>query len=131
MLFNQQNSTAQRKKSTEKWNDLTGVSLICQGTKMNMQASLTPGPVLYTVNIVTYNLQMSIFTFYEFIVGHASTHKFICLLISVPSKALSGASLVMQWLRIRLPMQGTRGVRALVREDPTCRGATKPMRHNY
>ena len=27
-------------------------------------------------------------------------------------------------------MQGTR-VRALVWEDPTCRGATKPMRHNY
>ena len=40
------------------------------------------------------------------------------------------ASLVAQWLRIRLPMQGTR-VRALVREDPTCRGATKPLRHNY
>ena len=34
-----------------------------------------------------------------------------------------------QWLRIRLPMQGTR-VRALVREDPTCRGATKPTSHN-
>ena len=33
-------------------------------------------------------------------------------------------SLVAQWLRIRLPMQGTR-VRALVWEDPTCRGATK------
>ena len=27
-------------------------------------------------------------------------------------------------------MQGT-WVRALVREDPTCRGAPKPMRHNY
>ena len=27
-------------------------------------------------------------------------------------------------------MQGTR-VRALVREDPTCRGATKPVHHNY
>ena len=27
-------------------------------------------------------------------------------------------------------MQGTR-VRALVQEDPTCRGATKPVRHNY
>ena len=27
-------------------------------------------------------------------------------------------------------MQGTR-VRALVWEDPTCRGATKPVRHNY
>ena len=40
------------------------------------------------------------------------------------------ASLVAQWLRIHLPMQGTR-VRALVREDPTCRGATKPVHHNY
>ena len=40
-----------------------------------------------------------------------------------------GTSLVVKWLRIRLPMQGTR-VRALVREDPTCRGATKPVRHN-
>ena len=28
------------------------------------------------------------------------------------------------------PMQGTR-VRALVWEDPTCRGATKPVQHNY
>ena len=42
----------------------------------------------------------------------------------------SQTSLVAQWLRIRLPMQGTR-VQALVREDPTCRGATKPVRHNY
>ena len=40
------------------------------------------------------------------------------------------ASLVAQWLRIRLPMQGTR-VRALVQEDPTCCGATKPVSHNY
>ena len=41
-----------------------------------------------------------------------------------------GASLVVQWLRIRLPMQGT-WVQALVREDLTCRGATKPVHHNY
>ena len=34
-----------------------------------------------------------------------------------------GASLVAQWLRVHLPMQGTR-VRA--REDPTCCGATRP-----
>ena len=27
-------------------------------------------------------------------------------------------------------MQGTQ-VRALIREDPTCHGATKPVRHNY
>ena len=40
------------------------------------------------------------------------------------------ASLVAQWLRIHLPMQGTH-VRALVQEDPTRRGATKPVRHNY
>ena len=40
------------------------------------------------------------------------------------------ASLVAHWLRIRLPMQGTR-VRALVWEDPTCRGATWPVSHNY
>ena len=39
-----------------------------------------------------------------------------------------GTSLVAQWLRIRLPVQGPR-VRAL--EVPTCHGATEPMRHNY
>ncbi|KAJ8784989.1 hypothetical protein J1605_007545 [Eschrichtius robustus] len=41
-----------------------------------------------------------------------------------------GASLVAQWLRICLLMQGTR-VRALVWEDPTCHGATGPVSHNY
>ena len=40
------------------------------------------------------------------------------------------ASLVAQWLGVRLPMQGTQ-VRALVQEDPTCRRATRPVRHNY
>ncbi|KAJ8790301.1 hypothetical protein J1605_021378 [Eschrichtius robustus] len=40
------------------------------------------------------------------------------------------ASLVAQWLRICLLMQGTR-VRAPVWEDPTCRGATRPVSHNY
>ena len=40
------------------------------------------------------------------------------------------ASLVAQWLRIYLPMQGTR-VQALGWEDPTCRGATRPVSHNY
>ena len=41
-----------------------------------------------------------------------------------------GASLLVQWLRICLPMQRT-WVQALVQEDPTCHGATKPVRHNY
>ena len=45
-------------------------------------------------------------------------------------KSEMGASLVAQCLRICLPMQGT-WVQALVREDPTCRGATRPVSHNY
>ena len=40
------------------------------------------------------------------------------------------ASLVAQWLGIRLTMQGTR-VRALVWEGPTCRRATGPVSHGY
>ena len=43
---------------------------------------------------------------------------------------VQGASLVAQWLRICLLMQGT-WIRALVWEDPTCRGATRPVSHNY
>ena len=45
-------------------------------------------------------------------------------------KVTSRASLVAQWLRICLPMQGT-WVRALVWEDPTCHGAAAPVSHNY
>ena len=48
----------------------------------------------------------------------------------LPPKHLPRASLVVQWLRIRLPMQGTQ-VQALAREDPSCHGATKPVSHNY
>ena len=50
-----------------------------------------------------------------------------------PSWALNShyrASLEVQWLRICLPIQGTR-VWALVQEDPTCHRATKSVRHNY
>ena len=54
---------------------------------------------------------------------------FWCWVILV-SKRKTRASLVVQWLRICLPMQGTR-VRALVWEDPTCRGATRPVSHSY
>ena len=50
--------------------------------------------------------------------------------MAIIKKSTNRASLVAQWLRIRLPMQGTR-VRAMVREDPTCCRATKPVRHNY
>ena len=49
---------------------------------------------------------------------------------SPAQKFAMGASLVVQWLRSHLPMQGTR-VWSLVWEDPTCHRATKPVRHNY
>ena len=62
--------------------------------------------------------------------GHMNgAYRFINYDLTVLEDAFR-TSLVAQWLRICLPMQGTR-VRALVREDPTCRGATKPVHHNY
>ena len=45
-------------------------------------------------------------------------------------KKRGGASLVAQWLRVCLPVQGTQ-VRALVWEDPTCRRAAGPVSHSY
>ena len=41
-----------------------------------------------------------------------------------------GTSLVAQWTGIHLPTQGT-WVWSLVQADPTCRGTTKPVCHNY
>ena len=40
-----------------------------------------------------------------------------------------GASLVAQWLRVCLPIQGTQ-VPSLVWEDPACHGATGPVSHS-
>ena len=54
---------------------------------------------------------------------------FLCTIYLILRLTL-GISLVVQWLKICLPMQGTE-VRSLAREDPTCRGAIKPVRHNY
>uniref|UniRef100_A0A8C9B9K5 Reverse transcriptase domain-containing protein n=1 Tax=Phocoena sinus TaxID=42100 RepID=A0A8C9B9K5_PHOSS len=39
-------------------------------------------------------------------------------------------SLVAQWLRVCLPVQGTQ-VRSPVREDPTCHGAAGRMSHGH
>ena len=56
---------------------------------------------------------------------HTTTY----LLEDLKLKKKKGASLVAQWLRVCLLMQGTR-VRALVWEDPTCHGAAGPVSHN-
>ena len=45
-------------------------------------------------------------------------------------KRIIWASLVVQRLRICLPMEGT-WARALVWEDPTCRRVARPVSHNY
>ena len=45
------------------------------------------------------------------------------------SKKVSGTSLVAQWLRICLPVQGIQ-VQFFVQEDPTCCRATKPVYYN-
>ena len=73
--------------------------------------------------------------------NHATSHR-VCVIQVLGSGARMGgwgmqpwrtwtprASLVAQWLGVCLPKQRTR-VRALVWEDPTCRGATGPVSHN-
>ena len=64
---------------------------------------------------------------------------FLLHVVSVPapscgglgvSKSNKGTSLVVQWLSICLPMQGT-WVQSLVWEGAICPGATKLLCHNY
>ena len=50
-------------------------------------------------------------------------HKFII-------EFVEGTLLMIQWLRIRLPRQGTQAG-SLAWEESTCRGATKPLCPNY
>ena len=85
------------------------------------QARLSEGPALHGQQWEAARQRLSICSHISLHTPPASTH--------IMSRS-RGASLVAQWLRICLPMQGKR-VRALVWEDPTCRGATKPMCHNY
>ena len=52
------------------------------------------------------------------------------ILYIYPKRKQSRTSLVVQWLRIPLPVQGI-PVQPLVWEHPTCRGTPKSMHHNY
>ena len=80
----------------------------------------------YSDHPYLFHLNSTIKFYHIFI--HLIIRLFIYQFISL--KMHFRASLVAQWLRIHLPMHGTR-VRALVWEDPTCRGETKPVSHNY
>ena len=50
--------------------------------------------------------------------------------LMVETTALKKKQSLVQRLRVCLPMQGT-WVQSLVQEDSTCRGATKPVGHDY
>ena len=60
---------------------------------------------------------------------HGGEQIYVSAWLKLTLKNILRASLVAQWLRVCLPMQGTR-VRALVWEDPTCRGAAGPVSHD-
>ena len=47
-----------------------------------------------------------------------------------PTEEALRTSLVAQWLRVCLPMQGSQ-VGSLVQEDPICHRASKPVHHDY
>ena len=53
-----------------------------------------------------------------------------CTILPENIKIYCGTSLVVQWLRIHLPTQGTQAW-SLVWQDPTCHRASKPLSCNY
>ena len=50
--------------------------------------------------------------------------------MEIPQKIKNWTSLVVQWVRIHLTMQGT-WIQYLVQEDSMYERATEPMCHNY
>ena len=102
------------------WPQYNHMTLGCKATAL-LNSSMSKGPRWHTKGLIRrwwFHLSSSFWS--------EESHPLILKIAKVDDRA----SLVAQWLRIRLPMQGT-WVPALVREDPTCRGATKPVCHKY
>ena len=81
------------------------------------------------INLVSPLLSISFVLGILLGLGHTKVNR---MLRSFPDRA-DGLGQEKDKLRgdsVYLPMQGT-WVQSLVREDPTCCGATKPMCHNY
>ena len=55
----------------------------------------------------------------------------VCVLMEDLFKSPLGTTLVVQWLIVLLPMQGTGFNPWSGNSDPMCQWATKPMAHNH
>ena len=80
--------------------------------------------ILFCILDLDYEFEMA----FGMQVCHLSFKKKIVSQLSKFMKHMT--SLVVQWIRICLPMQGDTGSISLVREDCTCPGATEPMNCN-
>ena len=100
----------------------------CQSQDLNL-VCLTPRPVYLNPKLCHQPAPARSVAYFP---GLPTSSALRCItvmtLVNVRS-SIRGASLVVQWLRIHLPMQGT-WIQALVQEDPT-HEATTPVCHNY
>ena len=89
-----------------------------------MSKNHAPGIVISTLDVLLTHLILK-----ATLQGQYDYHSHLIEEKTEDKEVKHRASPVAQWLRVCLLMQGTR-VRALVWEDPTCRGAAGPVSHN-
>ena len=96
---------------------------------MCIKTYLPTSLLMVGLGVLVIKVMRSIWDSYVKVIWKNSLNQDFILIITSFNNNRSGASLVAQWLGVRLPMQGTR-VRALVPEDPACRGAAGPVSHS-